>query len=125
MENSEEVKLEELPEEIDPNEEGIPYDPNVEEDTEVVELDTEETETLEIDDRMPDELKQQLMKFNQKVQNVNSIINGTNQELNQYESQVGSLEEDDTNIEETESLEESVGNEIVEEDDGQEIGDLF
>lgn len=127
MENSEEVILEELAEDLDENGEVLPSNLIDDDDEEIepVPLDTEETEILEIDERMPEDLKEQLRKFNKQVENVNGIINGTNQELNEYVPEDDVSIEDD-GIEEEDSLEEAnIENNIIEEDNGEEIGDLF
>ena len=127
MENSEEAILEELVEDLDENGEVLPSNLIDDDDEEIepVPLDTEETEILEIDERMPEDLKEQLRKFNKQVENVNGIINGTNQELNEYVPEDDVSIEDD-GIEEEDSLEEAnIENNIIEEDNGEEIGDLF
>ena len=127
MENSEEAILEELAEDLDENGEVLPSNLIDDDDEEIepVPLDTEETEILEIDERMPEDLKEQLRKFNKQVENVNGIINGTNQELNEYVPEDDVSIEDD-GIEEEDSLEEAnIENNIIEEDNGEEIGDLF
>ena len=109
-------------EELDFDEETLEYDPNVDDsDIEDVQLDTEPIGTFRIDENMPDELKAQLMKFNQKAINLNKINSGTDPELIGYE-QSNYIEEDDSD----DSLEDDDSSiDILEEDDGSEIGNIF
>ena len=104
------------------------YDPNVEEETEFDELDTEEIGTFKIDENMPEELKQQLIKFNQKTEALNKINNGTDPEIaelgidNSFES---SSEDDEDDINEDGSQETGGTDDIVEEDTVVDVGSLF
>ena len=94
----------------------------------MVDLDTEEVGIFKIDDNMPEELKQQLTKFNQKSQNLNNIISGNDSELNSYDAQLNSAAATD-DIDDTEELddgsEEETTDDIIEEDDDVEVGNLF
>ena len=47
-------------------------------------LDTETIGTFKIDDSMPEELKQQLIRFNQKTESLNNIISDFAQDTSSY-----------------------------------------
>lgn len=102
------------------NEEMIAYSSIVDESVEEVQLDPYEVmSTFKIDENMPDELKQQLEKFNRQTENLNNIMTGHIKDDPEYANTFDddSLEEDSDDI-----IEED---DILEEDDGEEIGDLF
>ena len=54
------------------------------EDIEDATLDTETIGTFKIDDSMPEELKQQLIRFNQKTESLNNIISDFAQDTSSY-----------------------------------------
>ena len=54
------------------------------EDIEDATLDTETIGTFKIDDSMPEELKQQLIRFNQKTESLNNIISDFAQDTASY-----------------------------------------
>ena len=54
------------------------------EDIEDAILDTETIGTFKIDDSMPEELKQQLIRFNQKTESLNNIISDFAQDTSSY-----------------------------------------
>ena len=54
------------------------------EDIEDATLDTETIGTFKIDDSMPEELKQQLIRFNQKTESLNNIISNFAQDTSSY-----------------------------------------
>ena len=54
------------------------------EDIEDATLDTETIGTFKIDDSMPEELKQQLIRFNQKTESLNNIISDFAQDTGSY-----------------------------------------
>lgn len=54
------------------------------EDIEEATLDTETIGTFKIDDSMPEELKQQLIRFNQKTESLNNIISDFAQDTGSY-----------------------------------------
>ena len=54
------------------------------EDIEDATLDTETIGTFKIDDSMPEELKQQLIRFNQKTESLNNIIADFAQDTSSY-----------------------------------------
>ena len=54
------------------------------EDIEDATLDTETIGTFKIDDSMPEELKQQLIRFNQKTESLNNIISDFAQDTTSY-----------------------------------------
>lgn len=78
-----------------------------------------------IDENMPEELKQQLAKFNKQTQNMNQILSSSNsevEELNDFSSEDNSNDDydaDDDTVDNDDS--------IIEEDSisVEEIGDLF
>lgn len=97
-----------------------------------VPLDQEQIGVFKIDDNMPDELKAQLTKFNQKATSINNINSGNDAELAEYDNQVNSAvensfesDEDTDTDEDSDESEDDVEstNEIVEED--VDIGDIF
>ena len=54
------------------------------EDIEETSLDTETIGTFKIDDNMPEELKQQLIRLNQKTERLNSIVSEMAQDTDSY-----------------------------------------
>ena len=54
------------------------------EDIEDATLDTETIGTFKIDDSMPEELKQQLIRFNQKTESLNNIMSDFAQDTSSY-----------------------------------------
>ena len=54
------------------------------EDIEDATIDTETIGTFKIDDSMPEELKQQLIRFNQKTESLNNIISDFAQDTSSY-----------------------------------------
>ena len=54
------------------------------EDIEDATLDTETIGTFKIDDSMPEELKQQLIRFNQKTESLNNMISDFAQDTSSY-----------------------------------------
>ena len=54
------------------------------EDIEDATLDTETIGTFKIDDSMPEEIKQQLIRFNQKTESLNNIISDFAQDTSSY-----------------------------------------
>jgi len=106
------------------------YDPNVDdgEEEEFDELETEEIGTFKIDENMPEELKQQLIKFNEKTEKLNSINNGTDPEIAELgidNSRVVSTDDDDEEEYEDASVEAGGNDTIVEEDTVVDVGSLF
>ena len=106
------------------------YDPNVDdgEEEEFDELETEEIGTFKIDENMPEELKQQLIKFNEKTEKLNSINNGTDPEIAELgidNSQVVSSDDEDDYDGDDDTTETSGTDNITEEDTVVDVGSLF
>lgn len=102
------------------NEESIPYSPIVDESVEEVQLDPYEVmSTFKIDENMPDELKQQLEKFNRQTENLNNIMTGNIEDDSEY---ANTLDDDLLEEESDEVMEED---NIIEDEESEEIGDLF
>ena len=122
-ENVEVTEVEDDEEEVvDPEEEGIQYDPNVNENVEGLELVNEhfdDIETFKIDENMPPELKAQLERFNRQTNNLNAIMNadvsGDDPVPDQEDMEA---EEESDGEEETTSFE-------IQEDESVEFGNLF
>jgi len=121
-ENVEVTEVEDEEEEVDPEEEGIQYDPNVNENVEGLELVNEhfdDIETFKIDENMPPELKAQLERFNRQTNNLNAIMNadvsGDDPVPDQEDMEA---EEESDGEEETTSFE-------IQEDESVEFGNLF
>ena len=66
------------------------------EDIEDATLDTETIGTFKIDDSMPEELKQQLIRFNQKTESLNNIISDFAQDTSSYKDLENSEYYDDS-----------------------------
>ena len=117
MEDELEVKEE-------PVEEGMPegYDQNVEAE-EVIEADNEEIGTFKIDDNMPEELKSQLTKFNEKASKFNQMMAEDAATPDEFET--ASYDEDETDEYEEDDI--SEGSDEFEEDDnvGVDVDNLF
>ncbi len=121
-ENVEVTEVEDDEEEVDSEEEGIQYDPNVNENVEGLELVNEhfdDIETFKIDENMPPELKAQLERFNRQTNNLNAIMNadvsGDDPVPDQEDMEA---EEESDGEEETTSFE-------IQEDESVEFGNLF
>ena len=121
-ENVEVTEVEDEEEEVDPEEEGIQYDPNVNENVEGLQLVNEhfdDIETFKIDENMPPELKAQLERFNRQTNNLNAIMNadvsGDDPVPDQEDMEA---EEESDGEEETTSFE-------IQEDESVEFGNLF
>lgn len=109
------------------------YSPLVEDEPEeeFVEVNTEEIGIFKIDENMPEELKQQLTKFNAKAQAINGIINGTDEDLVRQDEELA--REDMANVpeipeedgEESSDGDNSSSDDIIEEDSNVEVGNLF
>lgn len=135
------VEEEELDENVAENEEFIPvpevgvdqyidddgniqevveaYDPNVSfDDEEEVILDTTPNQTFKVDENMPPELKEQIEKFNRKSQNINSVISG---QMDYVEEPSDETEEYEFSEEDTE---ENVNTPTIAEENV-EVGNLF
>ena len=107
----------------EPVKEGMPegYDQNVEAE-EVIEADTEEVGTFKINDNMPEELKSQLTKFNEKATKFNQMMSEDAATPDEFETasydEEGSDEfEDDSDV--------ADGSEDFEEDDNVDVDNLF
>ena len=72
------------------------------EDIEDATLDTETIGTFKIDDSMPEELKQQLIRFNQKTESLNNIISDFAQDTSSYKD-----------LENTEYYDDSTANQVL------------
>ncbi|MBQ8132674.1 MAG: hypothetical protein IJ193_09300 [Bacilli bacterium] len=103
------------------------YNPIVEEDTEIIESEIQEFEPFRIDENMPEELKAQLLRFNEKSRNFHNIVTGNDMDLVNYDKQLSSasdsLESDEDETGEIANEEEVIDD--IEEDDSVEIGNLF
>ena len=66
------------------------YNPIVEEDTEIIESEIQEFEPFRIDENMPEELKAQLLRFNEKSRNFHNIVTGNDMDLVNYDKQLSS-----------------------------------
>ena len=80
--NGEENELS-LEEAIKTSSSSVNADVNLDE-VEDATLDTEMISTFKIDDNMPEELKQQLIRFNQKTESLNNIISDFSQNTESY-----------------------------------------
>jgi hypothetical protein len=107
----------------EPVEEGMPegYDQNVEAE-EVVEADNEEIGTFKIDDNMPEELKSQLTKFNEKASKFNQMMSEDAATPNEFET-TSYDEEGSDEFEEDEDI--SDGSDEFEEEDNVDVDNLF
>lgn len=103
------------------------YNPIVEEDTEIIESEIQEFEPFRIDENMPEELKEQLLRFNEKSRNFHNIVTGNDMDLVNYDKQLSSasdsFESDEDETGEIANEEEVIDD--IEEDDSVEIGNLF
>jgi hypothetical protein len=102
-----------------PTEDNFVYNPVVEDDIENVELDTSEIGVFKIDESMPDELKEQLKKFNEKTESLNSIISGISSDTSE------SINDEDTNDDEDGTFDDDIQDESIQEDDNFDVGDIF
>ena len=91
------------------------------EDIEDATLDTETIGTFKIDDSMPEELKQQLIRFNQKTESLNNIISDFAQDTASYKDLENSEYYDDSTADQV-LLE--VDDALVE-DDGMSDSDVY
>ena len=97
---------------------------NIEEELDEIEEDYEPVEPIEIEEGMPEDVKEAIARFNKRTAILADISNGTSsvQEDNEEDdSEYDDYEDDD----ETEEVLEDDSSDIIEEDDSEEIGDLF
>ena len=88
---------------------------------EAVEL-LDPVEPIEIEEGMPDDVKEAIMRFNKRTSALREVASGHSNVLDEEES-----EEDDDDDDELENLEDNAidADDIEEDDDSEEIGDLF
>jgi hypothetical protein len=110
--------------EIINTEENISYDPNIDEDTEKVDLDTSSIGIFRIDERMPVELQEQLRKFNQKTESLNRIVSDISSDIDSPDYTVDSDFSDEGSTDDFTNNVTSVAD-TIQEDDNFEVGDLF
>ena len=121
MVDTEVENVEEEDTDVDENEIGLQYDPNVDETVEGLELVNEhfdEIETFKIDENMPPELKAQLERFNRQTRNLNAIMNADVSGDDPVPDADDEVDEESTDDEEKTSFE-------IQEDESVEFGNLF
>ena len=99
----------------------------VEEEIEEIEEDYEFVKPIEIEEGMPDDVKEAITRFNKRVSGFLNVVNGSSldDQVMELDDDEDDDEVDDQEADNDEDVMDDDSSEIIEDDDSDSMGDLF